>query len=79
MIYQDVIQAVDGLSVDEVRQLREYLRQKEEQSQLRAGTLNVEALLNGLKILSEGLSDDAFSEIERAMNEEFVEPLDADS
>lgn len=78
MILTDVMKAVDQFSSDQPRQLREYIQQREKQIELKAGTLNVDALLEGLEEARAGLSDEEFREIERAMNEEYVEPLGKD-
>lgn len=76
MVFSDVLKAVDQFSDDELRQLRAYIEQREEQIDLHAGTLNIEALLRGLEVMRAGLSSEEFAEIERAMNEEYGEPLD---
>jgi hypothetical protein len=76
MTYADVIKVVDQLSADELRELKAYIQQREQQIELRSGTLNMEVLLAGLEQMREGLSDQEYAEIERAMNEEYVEPLD---
>ena len=76
MMLGDVFKAVDALSLEEVRKLRVYLEQREQQMELEAGTLDMTSLLRGLEAMRAGLSDAEFHEIERAMNEEYVEPLD---
>ena len=76
MIFTDVMKAVDHLSSEQLRQLREYIQQREQQIHLKAGTLNMAEFLNGLEEMRAGLSDEAFREIERAMNEEYTDPLD---
>lgn len=78
MIFADVMKAVDQFSADQLRQLREYIEQREQQIELKAGTLNMGELLEGLEEMRAGLTDQAFREIERAMNEEYIEPLDED-
>jgi len=76
--FTDVIKAVDQLPPDQLRQLREYIQQREQQIELKAGTLNMDELLEGLEEMRAGLTDEEFREIERAMNEEYIEPLDKD-
>lgn len=78
MIFTDVMKAVDEFSVDQLRQLREYIQQREQQLELQAGTLNIEQLLEGLAEMRAGLTEAEFHEIERAMNEEYIEPLGND-
>jgi hypothetical protein len=78
MLFTDVMKAVDQFSRDQLRQLREYIPQREQQIELKAGTLNMDALLEGLEEMRAGVTDEEFREIERAMNEEYVEPLDKD-
>lgn len=67
MIFADVLNAVDHLSAGELRQLRERIAQREQQTVLKAGTVDMEALLQGLAAMRAGLSEDEFREIERAM------------
>ena len=50
----------------------------DEQS-LQAGAVDMDSLLVALEEIRAGLSDEAFAEIERAMNAEYVEPLDLNS
>jgi hypothetical protein len=76
MMLVDVMKALDHLSLDQLRQVREYIQQREQQMMLKAGTLSMDELLEGLEAMRAGLTDAQFSEIERAMNEEYVEPLD---
>ncbi|MCU0499524.1 MAG: hypothetical protein MUF87_19415 [Anaerolineae bacterium] len=78
MVFTEVIKAIEEFSADQLRQLREYIQQREQQIELKAGTLNVDELLEGLAEIRSGLSDEQFSEIERAMNDEYIEPLDND-
>jgi hypothetical protein len=76
MTFPDVMKAVDQLSLEQLRQLREYVQQREGQFELTAGTLNMDVLLEGLAEMRAGLTDEAFRELERAMNDEYIEPLD---
>jgi len=76
MMLDDVMKAIDELAPDELRQLREYIDQREQQNALQPDMLDMEGLLHALDLIRAGLSDAEFREIERAMNEEYVEPLD---
>jgi hypothetical protein len=76
MVFTDVIKAVDQLSADQLRQLREYIQQREQQIELKAGTLNMAQLLEGLEGMRAGLTEEEFREIERAMNDESLEMCD---
>ncbi|MBL8155821.1 MAG: hypothetical protein JNM70_16685 [Anaerolineae bacterium] len=78
MILTDVMKALDQFSPDQLRQLREYIQQRVQQIELKAGTLNMDDLLEGLEEMRAGLTDEEFGEIERAMNEEYIEPLGKD-
>ncbi len=42
---------------------------------LQSGTVNLDELLVALEDIREGLNVEDFAEIERAMNEEYIEPL----
>ena len=72
MTLADVIQAVDRLSPEERRQLRDYLDRYEEAPE----TNDLDALMRALEVIREGLTEEEFSEIEQAMNAEYIEPLD---
>jgi hypothetical protein len=61
---------------EELRKLREYIQRRESQIDPQPDMLDMEGLLHGLELIRSGLSDEESSEIERAMNEEYVEPLD---
>jgi hypothetical protein len=68
MVLDDVKKAVDHFSLNELRQLREYIQVREQQIDLVPGTVNMDALLSGLEDIRAGLSDEEFADIERAMN-----------
>ena len=72
MTLADVIQAVDRLSPEERRQLRDYLDRYEEAPE----TNDLDALMRALEVIREGLTEEEFSEIEQAMNAEYIEQLD---
>lgn len=76
MLLEEVTKAVDRLSLNELRQLQQYIQGREQQIELRAETVNMDALLSALEDIRAGLSEDEFPEIEQAMNEEYIEPLD---
>lgn len=68
MILDDIIKAVDRCSLNELRQLREYIQGREQQMELRSGTVNMDHLMNALEEIRAGVSDEEFADIERAMN-----------
>ena len=76
MLLKDVMKALDHLSAEQLRQLREYIQQREQQVDLKAGTVNMDELMAGLEEMRAGLTDEEFRAIERAMNEEYVESPD---
>lgn len=67
LMFTDVIKAIEQFSPEEVQALRAQLEAREQQLELRAGTVNMEALLSALEQLRAGLTDEEFAEIERAM------------
>lgn len=69
MMLPDVMKVVDELSPDQLRQLREYIQQREQQLELQAGTVDMDVLLQGLDAMRAGLSEAEFHEIGQAMNE----------
>ncbi|NJL53810.1 MAG: hypothetical protein HC876_23300 [Chloroflexaceae bacterium] len=76
MVFDDVKKAVDRFSPEELRRLREYIENREQTLKLQPGTVDMDSLLTALEDIRAGLSDEEFAEIERAMNEEYIEPLD---
>lgn len=76
MMLHDVIKAVDQFSPDELRQLREYIEEREHKTEPHGDLIDVEALLSGLEEIREGVSEEEFAEIERAMNEEYPTLVD---
>lgn len=76
MMFDDVKKAVSRFSAEELRQLREYIEGREQQIVLHPGTVDMNSLLAALEDIREGLSEEDFAEIERAMNEEYIEALD---
>lgn len=78
MILEEVFKAVDHFSSHELQQLREYIEDRERQLALRPGTVDMETLLSALEDIRAGITDAEFADIERAMNEEYIEPLDTD-
>lgn len=78
MVFEDVKKAVDRFSLHELRQLRAYIEGREQQIELRPGTVDMETLLIALTDIRAGMTEAEFAEIERAMNEEYIEALDAD-
>jgi hypothetical protein len=78
MILDEVLQAVDHLSHEELQRLRERIENREQQIALRPGTVDMNVLLSALEDIRVGLTEEEFAEIERAMNEEYIEPLDTD-
>ena len=72
MTLAEVMKAVDELSQEELRQLREYIQQQEHKH----GELDIEALEEVFAELREGFSEHDLEELEWAMNVEYVEPVD---
>lgn len=76
MVFDDVKKAVDRFSPEELRRLREYIENREQTLKLQPGTVDMDSLLTALEDIRAGLSEEEFAEIERAMNEEYIEPPD---
>ena len=76
---QEVKEAIDHLSPEERAELRAYLDERRVAAMpLRAGTMNIDALLEAARAIREGFTDDEWDEVERAMNDEYIEPVDED-
>jgi hypothetical protein len=74
MTVSDVMKAIEDFSIDELRQLRAYIDQRENETAFKAGTVDMDQLLSGLAEIRAELSMEEFAEIERAMNEEYLPP-----
>lgn len=72
MTLQEMLKAVANLSPDEVRQLREYLEQIEDESV--PSPVSMTALEQVFADLRAGFSDADLDELEWAMNVEYIEP-----
>ena len=70
MALTDVMKLIDQCSREELRVLREYIQEREQQMLFRARTVDMEAFLNELDEIKVGMSEEEFAEIERAMNAE---------
>lgn len=78
MLFDDVKKAVDRFSADELQRLRDYIDEREQALALQAGTVDMNSLQQALEDIRAGLTEEEFAEIERAMNEEYIEPVDTD-
>lgn len=76
MTLREILQALDELTSKELHELREELDQRAGQAELHAGTMDVDALLNALDALTDGLTKDDISTMIAAMNDEYIEPTD---
>jgi hypothetical protein len=54
MTLADVMKEVEQFSRDELRQLREYIEKREQRMELRAGTVDMDDLLNALEAIRAG-------------------------
>lgn len=78
MSLQDLKDAIDQLSPEERAELLAYIYEQEQRPELRAGTMNVDALLEGAAAIRAEMSAADFEAMLDAMEEEYVEPLDDD-
>lgn len=77
MTLNEILKAVDELSPDERRQLRDYLDQQEQPAQEhRAGTMDINALMRAVDEFREGLTEEELDEMIALMNEEYIELWD---
>lgn len=74
MTLQDMLKAVDDLSPEEMRLLREHIEQKEREQ--RQPKLDLAALEQVFADLRAGFSEEDLDELEWAMNVEYIEPVD---
>jgi DNA-binding ferritin-like protein len=85
MTLQDLMQAIDYLSKQELHQLRQYIdeREKEQEKQThpaRGATPQerVRRLQAAAAAIREGLTREELDEMTAAMNAEYIEPFDED-
>lgn len=81
MTLQEIMQAVDRMSADERRQLREYIDQTKPQPNP-ARDLSPEEWIKRMKEAAHEIrsdfTDDEWAEVVAAMNEDYIEPVDDD-
>lgn len=79
MTLDELKRAVDRLSGEEFRQLRDYVNQraahKQADTELRIGTMNVDTLMQAVEQIREGLTEEEIETMVAAMNEEYIEPF----
>ena len=80
MTLQEIIEAVDALSPDDMRQVRQHIEQKEhkksQEPKLQAGTMDADALFRAFDEIRAGFTEEELDEVEEVMNAEYIEPLD---
>lgn len=78
---QDMKNAIDRLTPEERRELRQYLEQRESTEQLThelSPEERIRRLEEAVKALREGLTQAELDEMTDAMNAEYIEPVDED-
>ena len=79
MNLHEVIKLLDDLSPEELNELREQIEQRlETQASARGSTPDerIRRLNAAASAIREGFSDEEWAEVVRAMNEEYIEPID---
>jgi hypothetical protein len=72
VIPHDILKIVEQFSAEELRELRQFIDQREQQMTLRGSTIDMDALDKALAELRAGLTDEEFAIIERDMNSEYI-------
>ncbi|MCU0514014.1 MAG: hypothetical protein MUE40_15770 [Anaerolineae bacterium] len=78
---QDVKEAVDRFSPEELRELREYLDRRTDEIQVSRPLTpeeRIRRLQEAATAIRAGFNDEEWDEIEQAMNAETIEPVDDD-
>jgi len=81
MTLQDVMKAVDQLSPEELRELRQYIEQREgvpRPAQALTPEERARRLDEAFEQLRDGLTQAELDEMTEAMNAEYIEPFDED-
>ncbi len=79
---QDVMKAVDQLSPEERRELREYLDQREsapQPAQELSPDERIRRMDEAVKAIREGMTQAELEDMIAAMNAEYIEPIDEDA
>ncbi len=79
MTLTDVIKAVDDLSPEELRRLRSYIDQREQQiapSVVLTPDERIRMINEAVAVIREGMTQSELDQMTAAMNEEYVEPWD---
>jgi hypothetical protein len=79
MNLRDVIKVVDQLSPEELRELRDYINQREAQTSsepVLSPEERIRRLDEAAKAIREGLTEEEWKQIENDMNAEYIEPWD---
>jgi uncharacterized protein YeeX (DUF496 family) len=82
MTLQQIKQAVDSLSAEELRELREYLEQRESLEQpvlILSPEERIRRLDAAVEAIREGMTQEQIDEMIEAMNAEYIEPFDEDA
>lgn len=78
---QDVKEAIDHFSPEELRELREHLERRASEiqpSHLLSPEERIRRLEEAARAIRAGFTDAEWDEVEQAMNEEYIEPVDDD-
>ena len=81
MTLGDIMQAVENFSYEELRDLREYIEQRERQVHPARGATpqeRIQRMRNAAAAIREGMTQEELDEMFAAMNEEYIEPVDDD-
>jgi len=77
MTLEEIMKAVEALPADELSMLKTHIQEREKQFQSRK-KIDMSVVREAIAEIQEGLSEQEIREIVAAMNEEYIEPDDAD-
>lgn len=76
MTFEELKPLLDQLMPSDFQSIRDYLKQRESQMLLQAGTMDVDALLAAVDDIRGSMSEEDLDEMIATMNEDYIEAVD---
>jgi hypothetical protein len=76
MTFEELKPLLDQLMPSDFQSVRDYLKQRESQALLQAGTMNVDTLLEAVDDIRNSMSEVDLEEMIATMNEDYIEAVD---
>lgn len=76
MTFEELKPLLDQLMPSDFQSIRDYLKQRESQALLQAGTMDVDVLLAAVDDIRSSMSEEDLDEMISTMNEDYIEDVD---